>query len=249
MPDPKPIKSKKMTEAITELSQTLRSKGVQALYLGDGNHYSTSVGLQMAGAVHAFKPDLYMIEMGVDSQGLLNKGLGLQQLRLVNSSIYNYLADYLVADFLKAKLVAVDDSEVSKRMILSHKGKPEYGRILQETRLSPQANQRIADRIVNEIAHFHKEHGRMPSIAVTFGAAHFASANDIDEMVAKGIKERGLPTLKSESILVRDSRKTDTSVALHRYWFGEYKYAVDVGRQLPPNIEDFRGPNVVPSRR
>ena len=90
---------------ITTLGTQLAHSGVRSLYIGDGDHHSTSVALNETAVAVGFHPDLLFIEEGAEYQARCDSN----KLRSDN-----FMGDQVVTKPTHARLFAVDDSEISK---------------------------------------------------------------------------------------------------------------------------------------
>ena len=123
---------------ITALGTQLAHSGVRSLYIGDGDHHSTSVALNETAIAVGFHPDLLFIEEGAEYQARCDS----QKWRSDN-----FIGDEVVTKATHARLFAVDDSEISKLQPLTTK--------VMQIRVSSQTHDRIAGRIVAHISDFY----------------------------------------------------------------------------------------------
>lgn len=207
------------------LADKLRHAGVRALYIGDGDHYSTNVALNYTGVVVGFHPDLLFIENGAERQKYYDKG------RI--TCLTNYFFDELAAKVDHIRIFAVDDSELSKLQPFDP-----------QKRVSPATHDRIGERIARDIESFYQEHHRMPSYAIVFGAKHFAVPHSLNEVVNEKLKTAGLPLPKAATIEIYDEKNHSVASDLKRHLFSPFQFTYGVGTAIPPGFPDICNPRL-----
>jgi hypothetical protein len=222
------LATKRELKPIKLLAQQLRQKGVTALFLGDGDHFSTRVDLHMAVGLLHFKPELIFVEIASELQPCLDRNRGKYStpaFALLNTAALE----------VNARPLAVDEPVAVKLAPLT----------LEKfhARTSPETHGRIAGRIVQYLAEFHEKHDRLPRFAVVFGKDHFNCRNDLDEMVEQGIAALHLPKFQSCSIEVDNEEPKLTHAKLRRNWFADFDYTLQVSPSLLKGLPDLRNPD------
>lgn len=197
-------------------------QGVRALFLGDGDHASTNVNLNLSVGAAAFRPDFLFVEYSAQRQKLFDVFRG-------GVPEPNFFMMEALATEVGAKVVAVDVPKIARP----------YTPAEFAERISNPTHERIAEKIADRVEGFLRHRGRMPVFAVIFGKDHFATGHDLDEIVQMKLKRRGLPTLKEMTIEIDNERPVDDSVRLRRHWFGPFDYSVDVSKKVPAGIPDY----------
>jgi hypothetical protein len=211
---------------ISQLGQKLSRAGVRALYIGDGDHFSTCVEINYTGAIVGFHPELLFIENGAEQQSYYDKHK--------ITRLTNYFGDELASQITHTKICPVDDSELTKAI----EGFDPL------TRTSLVTHSRIADRIVRHIEDFYRSHKRMPSYAIVFGAKHFAVPHSLNEVVTQKLKDAGLPLPKAATIEIYDEKDHAVASDLKRHWFSPFQFTYGVGTAIPPGFPDICNPRL-----
>ncbi len=216
------LELKTEVEPIYRLAANLRDHGVKGLFLGDGDHASTSVNLNLAVGAAAFLPDLLFIEYDARCQPFIDRHRG-------NLPEPNFFLGESLASRGGTKVFAVDEP---------HRTDPWSAARLAQ-RLSVNTQDHIAERIVTRIEAFQNSHGYLPSFAVVFGKSHFATQHNLNEIVESKLKERGLGSPKSCTVEVDHRLSPGSNTKLRHNWFGYFDYSVDVAPSVPPGLPDY----------
>ena len=213
---------------VKALGAKLREQGVKALYLGDGDHLSTNVALNLAAMVDRFRPELIFVETSAELQKRLDATRGKF---VVPGSAFMEAA----ALDVRAKTFAVDEPVAVKLAPDSLHGF--------HARVSPETHERIATRIVKHIEEFQHSRGRMPSFAVVFGRDHFGPTHGIDHLVKAKLARDNFPSSKSRTVAIEDEQTQHHGAERFCSWLSGFDARVHLDSASPPGIPDVCNPD------